>query len=438
MRQLWLKFKDENGDEQRIAVEDELFTVGRHSANDLTVSDSRLSREHIQIESVDGEFYVSDPGSSNGTDLNELKLNGQAKLRDGDLLNLGGGLRITIEIEKTAGEPDAASPETAAEMPGQPPVLSPPAYTPVASVPTSDGIPTSFFIIAPLLGLLVLVVIGGLIFLFSKGDKTPEVAHTGDDYNYSTGNDDDEKPAKNDEDDQPVKPVKSSTPVTTGTPVNGGPITTSSPVPGGTDLPTTTFGETAKVEQNGALFLRRIAHNDPKAFLTGEQAQKVNAKVKQIGKSGALAENINAARKNAAQIKSLAASKNLKPQFLAVAAITKLGSGRGDIMQAAESVADVYDKLSTQIGSEFGEDSLLMVAAFDQGVAGDTMKMRNMLQDLATKSTEGARTIRTIWFLQRNGKISQSEFDRALNFLAIGTITQNPKEFGVKAEALML
>jgi hypothetical protein len=435
MRQLWLKFKDENGDEQRNAVEIELFTVGRHSANDLTVSDSRLSREHVRIESVDGEFYVSDSGSSNGTELNELKLNGQAKLKNGDLLNLGGGLRITIEIEEMAGEHDAAPPETAAEMPA--PVASPPTYAPAASATASEGIPTSFFIIAPLLGLLVLVFIGGLIFLFSKGDKTPEISDTGDDY-YSTGNDDDEKPAKNDDDDQPVKPVKSSTPVTTGTPANGGPITTSSPVPSGTDLPTTNFGETAKVEQNGALFLRRIAQNDPKAFLTGDQAQKVNAKVKQIGKSGALAENINAARKNAAQIKSLAASKNLKPQFLAVAAITKLGSGRGDIMQAAESVADIYDKLSTQIGSEFGEDSLLMVAAFDQGAAGDTMKMRNMLQDLATKSTEGARTIRTIWFLQKNGKISQSEFDRALNFLAIGTITQNPKEFGVKAEALML
>ncbi len=436
MRQLWLKFKDENSDEQRIAVEVELFTVGRHSANDLTVSDSRLSREHIRIECVDGEFYVSDSGSSNGTDLNEIKLNGQAKLRDGDLLNLGGGLRITIEIEEMAGESDAAPPETAAEMSGQPPVASPPAYTPAASATASEGIPTSFFIIAPLLGLLVLVVIGGLIFVFSKGDNTPEVVDTSDDY-YSTGSDD-EKPSKNDDDEQPVKPVKSSTPLTTGTPAYSGPIPTSSPVPIGTDQPTTNLGETAKVEQNGALFLRRIAHNDPKAFLTGDQAQKVNAKVKQIGKSGSLAENINAARKNAAQIKSLAASKNLKPQFLAVAAITKLGSGRGDIMQAAESVADVYDKLSTQIGSEFGEDSLLMVAAFDQGVAGDTMKMRNMLQDLATKSTEGARTIRTIWFLQKNGKISQSEFDRALNFLAIGTITQNPKEFGVKAEALML
>ncbi|MEO7674534.1 MAG: hypothetical protein ABIU09_10725, partial [Pyrinomonadaceae bacterium] len=107
-------------------------------------------------------------------------------------------------------------------------------------------------------------------------------------------------------------------------------------------------------------------------------------------------------------------------------------------MQAATSVADVYDKLATQIGSEFGEDCLLMVAAFDQGAAGDTMKMRNMLQDLANKSSEGVRTIRSIWFLQKNGKITPGEFDRALSFLAIGTITQNPKDFGVNAEALTL
>jgi hypothetical protein len=59
-----------------------------------------------------------------------------------------------------------------------------------------------------------------------------------------------------------------------------------------------------------------------------------------------------------------------------------------------------------------------------------------MLQDLANKFPESPRAIRTIWFLQKNGKITQSEFDGALNFLAVGTISQNPKEFGVNAEAL--
>ncbi|MEK7855121.1 MAG: hypothetical protein AAB288_03450, partial [Acidobacteriota bacterium] len=165
---------------------------------------------------------------------------------------------------------------------------------------------------------------------------------------------------------------------------------------------------------------------------------KVGSKIKQVGKSSALSDNLNSARKNAAAIRSLAASKNLKPQFLAVAAITKLGSSRGDVLQTAQSVADIYDKLGIQIGNENFDDALLMIAAYDQGVAGETMKMRNMLQDLAKKSSEPARTIRSVWFLEKTGKISSGEYDRALNFLAIGTIAQNPKDFGVNAEALKL
>lgn len=434
MPQLWLKFKDENGNEQRVAVEGELFTVGRHSSNNLTVTDSRLSREHICIELVSGDFVVSDSGSSNGTTINGAKLGGQTNLKDGDLLDLGGGLQISVEIDAAVEEPSYAPPEADVDLPGQS-QASPAVYAPAAAaVPASDGIPTSFFILAPVLGIMVLVIVGGVMFIFFR-DTGPAGRDNDNEVVYSDG--DDDTPATED-DDTPKPPLKSPTPSTGGTPSNSGTTATPSTGPGGTDTPTTNLSETAKIEQNGAAFLRRVAQNEPKAFLTGDQAQKVNAKVKQIGKSSALADNINAARKNSAQIKSLAVSKNLTPQFLAVAAITKLGSGRGDIMQAAASVADVYDKLATQIGSELGDDALLMVAAFDQGAAGDTMKMRNMLQDLANKSNEGVRTIRSIWFLQKNGKITQGEFDRALNFLAIGTITQNPKEFGVNAEALTL
>ena len=118
--------------------------------------------------------------------------------------------------------------------------------------------------------------------------------------------------------------------------------------------------------------------------------------------------------------------------------MAKLGNSRGDVLQAANSVADVLDKLGTQVGNESSDDALLMIAAFDQGSAGDFMKMRNMLQDLANKFPESARSIRSIWFLEKNGKITPAEFDSALTFLAIGTITQNPKDFGVNAEALSL
>jgi hypothetical protein len=62
--------------------------------------------------------------------------------------------------------------------------------------------------------------------------------------------------------------------------------------------------------------------------------------------------------------------------------------------------------------------------------------MRNMLQDLATKMPDLARDIRTIWYLKKQGKISDGEYDMAVRFLAVGTIAQNPKDFGVNAEPL--
>jgi hypothetical protein len=203
-------------------------------------------------------------------------------------------------------------------------------------------------------------------------------------------------------------------------------------------IPSKDPGDTARTEQNAALFLRKIALNDPKAFITTEQAKLVNQKIKQLSGSSAIAENINSARKNAAQIRSIANAKNLKPQFLAAAAITKLGSSRGDVLQSAQNMAEVFAKLETQIGNELFEDALLMMAAYDQGAAGDFMKMRNMLQTLATQYPDSSRSIRTIWFLHDKGKISDSEFEFALRFLAIGTIAQNPKDFNVNCEALAL
>jgi hypothetical protein len=61
--------------------------------------------------------------------------------------------------------------------------------------------------------------------------------------------------------------------------------------------------------------------------------------------------------------------------------------------------------------------------------------MRNMLQKLATDSPQLVREIRTIWYLKKNNKITDSEYEFALRFLAVGTIMQNPKAFGVNTEA---
>lgn len=428
MTRLRLKFVDEYGAERSVEVDRTPFTIGRHSACDLTYTDSRLSREHLRIDREGDRFSVTDLGSSNGTALNGSKLHAPADLSSGDELDLGGGLQVTLEVE-TEESPIEDEPEMAA---APTPVVE--TTVPQAPAPSSGGIPASFFIIAPLLGLFVLAI--GITAAVLLGGGGKQVAANPNDSGYTS--DEDDPPVKDKDEDDTPKPVRSSTPTSANQTVNGNPAST--PMPGGTPatLPAD-LSETAKVEANGSAFVRQIAQNDPKAFLTSDQAARVNAKVKQIQRSSAIADNINSARRNAAQIKTLAAQRNLKPQFLAAAAMTKLGGSRGDVLQAAQSIADVYDKLSVQIGNENFDDVLLLVAAYDQGAAGETMKMRNMLQALAEQpGSPGPREIRSIWYLQRVGKISEAEYDRALSFLAIGTIAQNPKEFGVNAEALRL
>ena len=418
MSELWLNFTDPDGINRRVRVGGAKFVIGRHSDCDLFIPDSRLSRVHAQINRFGDRWEISDAGSSNGTEIFGNPIVDPVPVFDGNNISLG-GLEIRAEICEAASEAVTAEPAAI-------PVAAPVAKT---SNPPEGAIPLALILAAPVAALVLVAVVGLVIYLVVAQDPGTTAANDDDDPIISTR---DDRPGK-DKDDPPTKNGNDPPPKSPGTSANG------STVPGNSDLPTATpanLSETAKVEANGAGFLRKIAQNDNNSFLTKEQAKQVSGKVKQLSGNSAVADNIKAAQKNAAEIKSLADGKSLKPQFLAIAAIARLGTSRGDVVQTARSMSEVLGKLRTPIGNEFPDDCLLMIAAYDQGAAGETMKMRNMLQNLATEVNDSSRTIRTIWFLQKRGKITQAEFDRALSFLAIGTIAQNPKDFSVNVEAL--
>jgi len=416
VKELRLKFSDPSG-EREVAVTGDRFVIGRHSASDLAVADGRLSREHAVIERSGDEWFIDDKGSSNGTDLNDEPVFERTRLSDGDRLSLG-GFRIAVSIvsktENTAPAQTAAQPASV-----QPSTFAIPATGPQVA----DGIPKIVFFVAPGAALLVLLIVVGVLYIGGRGDGAQ-----GNDIAYS--DDPTPRPTRQKENnDDPPSANNTNSGSTAGDPGNSGSGGNSTTVP----TPSTNISDTSKVEQNGAAFLRKAAQNDPRAFLTGEQASIVAAKIRSM--SGSIGDNLASAKRNAAAIRTLATSKNLKPDLLAAAALAKLGTSRGDVLATANSMVATLDRLSIQVGNELGEDCLLMMAAYDQGEAGDFLKMRNMLQDLATKATAPVREIRTIWYLKKQGKITDGEYDLALRFLAAGTIMQNPKDFGVNAEA---
>src|SRR5690348_14845381 len=198
MDELWLKFIETEGQSRRERVGGERFIVGRQSDCDLCIPDGKLSREHLEIERIGYNFIVSDLGSSNGTTLNGANLSGRVALSNGDRLNLGGGIEMTAEFasEQLAAAPVAAEDNNGQAFEAPAAALSPPPQT---NAEPEGGFPMSIFLIAPVLGLLVILLVGGSIYMFSGGKRQDPVDNN--DVVYKS----------DDEDDKPVNKKPKST-----------------------------------------------------------------------------------------------------------------------------------------------------------------------------------------------------------------------------------
>lgn len=83
------------------------FVVGRQADADLHLSAREVSRRHVRIIAEGDAFAVEDLGSSNGTLLNDERLEGRAWLRDRDQLQIG---PFTLQFRTADEIPDASPP----------------------------------------------------------------------------------------------------------------------------------------------------------------------------------------------------------------------------------------------------------------------------------------------------------------------------------------
>lgn len=152
-----LKFRD-----IELPVGDGTVAIGRTADNAVSFpDDSNVSRYHAEIKSRDGEYWLTDLGSSNGTQVNGTAVSGRQRLNDGDLIVLGGSSRISVVIQEIASEAPARM-EPAVPAGSQSPVV------PNAPAETFS-IPRSALIFAGAAGGLALIVIitAGAVYLLS-------------------------------------------------------------------------------------------------------------------------------------------------------------------------------------------------------------------------------------------------------------------------------
>jgi thioredoxin reductase len=115
-----IKRKDITVDD--VVLESEGLTIGRLISNDLLLNHRTVSRTHAGIKEINGEYWVFNLSSSNGTVING-ELVDKTPLADGDVLQIGryilrinyveGALAITVEMEQDAQLAERGAPPPA-------------------------------------------------------------------------------------------------------------------------------------------------------------------------------------------------------------------------------------------------------------------------------------------------------------------------------------
>jgi len=74
---------------ERVDITETPIVIGRLPECRVSVNDSNISRRHAEVRMTPTAYVVIDLGSTNGTMVNGVKIAGEQRLRDGDIISVG-------------------------------------------------------------------------------------------------------------------------------------------------------------------------------------------------------------------------------------------------------------------------------------------------------------------------------------------------------------
>jgi pSer/pThr/pTyr-binding forkhead associated (FHA) protein len=80
-------------------IHSDVITIGRSKKCSLPLSAEGISRNHLKIELINGEIFITDLGSTNGVLINDKKINPHQKVQYQNFLTLSFGSVQSLHIE---------------------------------------------------------------------------------------------------------------------------------------------------------------------------------------------------------------------------------------------------------------------------------------------------------------------------------------------------
>jgi hypothetical protein len=74
---------------QTFSIDRPQHFIGRAAGNDIVIPEATVSGKHASISKEEGIFFISDLGSTNGTLVNNMRIQGKQLIKNGDLIQMG-------------------------------------------------------------------------------------------------------------------------------------------------------------------------------------------------------------------------------------------------------------------------------------------------------------------------------------------------------------
>lgn len=100
-----------------ITIERDML-VGRHQEADIVLAAAEISRRHAAFLLKQDALYVQDLKSSNGTFVNDLRVENETLLKEGDIVQFA-SLKFSVLAPAVKSEPEIAQPSTVIVQPAE-------------------------------------------------------------------------------------------------------------------------------------------------------------------------------------------------------------------------------------------------------------------------------------------------------------------------------
>ena len=436
---------------RRVELLTRTTSIGRRPDNTVCLEgDDRVSKYHAVIENRNGEFWLSDLGSSNGTTVNDGAVADQRKLENNDIICIGGGSTLEFQLASTAqtvaeGEGSGTFQVRSVPAPARPSLNIPRPNLPSSgsSIPSvqTPQVPSGARFLGMRPGIAALVGGGLLIGIisvsaltitgaFSKSQKPDDSSNAGTTTQVAADSD-----TNSDTTAQPAIQVTE---------------TVEQPAQPDSN---TAAGAGGSADVNGALARTLAAQIAQKSSYTFDPAfvSVINRYTNEYRAAGDYFER--ASKYQDAVGREFINAQGIQPPligYLIAMSQTKFIDKGNSVWALPPSIAKEYQagseaslsdpNVSTKIAASYlrslldlfeRENFMYAIACYGMTL-DDAGKVRTELE----KKDPGGQNRYDFWKMKNAGVVQGNQVERVARFFAAGIVTENPEQFGLKQKRL--